>query len=167
MRYRIPLALALSSVALALIAASCAAHGQGQKAAAQPQLATAVAGAGSAATSGQQDKAYQEGMIKYAKCMRDHGVDMPDPKPGQAIAAAKPDATTEKAIKACAKLMPASPDMGDPEEMYQRQVKLARCMREKGVDIADPKPGEGIALPSGDQDKVLKAARECQAVVKP
>ena len=34
-------------------------------------------GAGSATTA--QDKAF-DGALKFAKCMRDHGIDMPDPR---------------------------------------------------------------------------------------
>src|SRR4029453_7054162 len=55
-----------------------------------PLLVAAVAGAlaigacgggggGSGSAKSQQDKAFT-GALKFAKCMREHGVDMPDPK---------------------------------------------------------------------------------------
>jgi hypothetical protein len=36
-------------------------------------------GKGGAASASGQDKAF-EGALKFSKCMREHGVDMPDPK---------------------------------------------------------------------------------------
>src|SRR4029450_5997642 len=36
-------------------------------------------GSGSGTAKSQEDKAF-EGALKFAKCMRDHGIDMPDPK---------------------------------------------------------------------------------------
>ncbi|HEY3185981.1 MAG TPA: hypothetical protein VGJ70_00810, partial [Solirubrobacteraceae bacterium] len=55
-----------------------------------PLLVAAVAGAlaigacgggggGSGGAKSQQDKAFA-GALKFAKCMRDHGIDMPDPQ---------------------------------------------------------------------------------------
>src|SRR5262245_59341873 len=58
---RSPLLLAAVGAALAL--GACAGSGDG----------------GSGNGQSQDDKAF-DGALKYAKCMRDHGVDMPDPQ---------------------------------------------------------------------------------------
>jgi hypothetical protein len=110
-------------------------------------------GKGGAAPAGGQDKAF-EGALKFAKCMRDHGVDMPDPKrdsnggisitgpPGGART--KTDDPKMKAAQdACQKYMDSGggPPM-DPAQQARLQdafVAYAGCMRGKGIDMPDPK----------------------------
>jgi hypothetical protein len=138
-----------------------------------PLILAAVAGAlalgacgsdgnnGSAAASRNEDKAF-EGALKFAKCMREHGVDMPDPQrsgggairiggpgnhksgPGEKGKRLEgPDPKAKAANDACAKYLEAGggPSM-DPAEVAKRQdafVAYARCMRSKGIDMPDPK----------------------------
>jgi hypothetical protein len=54
----------------------------------------------------------EESMLKFARCMREHGVDVPDPKPGEGIRIGGPgskidpeDPSFQKAQKACEGLM--------------------------------------------------------------
>ena len=93
----------------------------------------------------------RQAMLDFAACMRENGIDMPDPKfeggkvtqaiggPGKRI---NPD-DLRKAQKACAKYQEAikPPEMSDEEsaEMKQAALANARCMREHGVpDFPDP-----------------------------
>jgi hypothetical protein len=93
----------------------------------------------------------EEAMLAYAECMRDNGVDMPDPQissdGGVSIginADDAPDAETfEAAEKECGPLMEEA--MGeieiDPEqqaEMEARMLEYAQCMRDHGIDMPDP-----------------------------
>ncbi|WP_324909586.1 hypothetical protein [Baekduia sp.] len=108
---------------------------------------------GRASGQGGQDKAF-EGALKFAKCMRDEGVDMPDPQkqpdggiiqkmggPGERLDQAK----VEAAQKTCQHFMDAGGgDVGggDPQaEAAHRDALLAyaKCMRSHGVPMKDPK----------------------------
>ena len=81
--------------------------------------------------------------LVFAKCVRDNGVDMPDPAPGQqglidAFQAVEKDyerATLEQALGACQDLMPQySQDHPTGDDW---QLDLAECLREQGLDVSD------------------------------
>ncbi|SPL99015.1 unnamed protein product [[Actinomadura] parvosata subsp. kistnae] len=108
------------------------------------------------------DPAFQEAMLKYAACMRENGVDMPDPQGNVAQAPKAPADVLEKAQKACESLRPAQAGAPDAEAQYQRNVAIAKCLREKGIDVPDPRRGQGFPIPEGG-DEVLAAMRECSS----
>jgi hypothetical protein len=103
--------------------------------------------------SSRQDKAF-EGALKFAKCMRDHGIDMPDPqrtgsdgikqtingKPGSRAA-------MEAAQKACQKYMQIgggkAPSAAEQAKVKDSMLAYAKCMRQNGVDMPDPKFSNG------------------------
>src|ERR687891_445397 len=79
--------------------------------------------------------------LVFAECVRDNGVDMPDPGPGQqglidAFRAVEKDydrATIEQALGACQDLMPQySQDHPTGDDW---QLDLAECLREQGLDV--------------------------------
>jgi hypothetical protein len=102
------------------------------------------------------DPEFQDAMLEYAQCMRDNGVDMPDPEfgddgsvsihaaPGQAgFAEESPDAVFEAADEECSPIVEdARPEVDiDPEEqaeMQDRMIQVSQCMRDKGHDMPDP-----------------------------
>jgi hypothetical protein len=105
---------------------------------------------GGSPTSGasRQDKAF-EGALKFSKCMRDHGVDFPDPQrvgsggikiTGRNINPNDPK--TKSAQSACQKYMQiGGGETIDPArraKLQESALKFARCMREHGVDMPDP-----------------------------
>lgn len=105
----------------------------------------------------------------YAKCMREHGVDMPDPQPGTegevTIGGGGDDSTLSKATEACKDLLP---NMGEPKPPTAEELddmrKTAKCLREHGLNVPDPtpeKPFLEIEADSGNNDKVNKAMEEC------
>src|SRR6185312_10751812 len=51
-----------------------------------------------------------------------------------------------------------------PKERQEAMLAYARCMRKNGVDMEDPKPGEGLALRvrKGEERKMEKAQKACQ-----
>lgn len=105
-------------------------------------------------------KSPEDAMLAFARCMREHGVDMPDPdtsgggpgvvtfSAGAAVAGgshAKLDADTSKfgeAHEACKDLMgDAGPINMSPEqqqEMQDQALAFSRCMREHGINMPDP-----------------------------
>jgi hypothetical protein len=106
----------------------------------------------------------QQAALDYAKCMREHGVDMPDPQfnsdgggGGVAIQLGGPGAEIDPdemqaADEACKPIMEeirAQFDPPDPEQlerMKQEALEFAQCMREHGVDMPDPQFSEDGAM---------------------
>lgn len=99
-----------------------------------------------------QDKAF-EGALKFAKCMRDEGIDMPDPQkqgnggivqklggPGRRLDQTK----VQAAQKTCEHFMDTGGGGvkgGDPKEEAEHRDALlayAKCMRSHGVPMKDP-----------------------------
>ena len=96
----------------------------------------------------------EEALMKFAQCMRDNGIDMPDPevqagggvrvRAGQGSNINPNDEKFQAALQKCRSLLPnggVPPTLG-PEELEQQQ-KFAACMREHGVDFPDPDPATG------------------------
>ena len=126
-----------------------------------------------------QDEAF-DGALKFAKCMREHGVDMPDPKrtgdggivqriggPGRGTDRGPNDPKIKAADKACVKYRElGGGDAPDPKLVAKQRdafVGYARCMRSKGINMPDPKvSGNGIQLSVGKgirpESTVFKAA---------
>jgi hypothetical protein len=111
---------------------------------------------GGTPTAGDSREDLREAALKYAQCMRKHGIDMPDPKfndggmsmqiggPGTKRI---PKATMDEAQQACRKIMervkPPSMSKEDQAKAREAALKMARCMREHGIDFPDPQFGEG------------------------
>ncbi len=94
----------------------------------------------------QQDK-MQDAALKYARCMRENGVDMPDPKAGQhGIRLSPPEGVSPSKLRtadaACRKYLEAvkPPEMSEEQQKEFRAAALAnaRCMRDHGIDFPDP-----------------------------
>ncbi|GAA0928364.1 hypothetical protein [Virgisporangium aurantiacum] len=126
-----------------------------------------IATAGEGKTSASADP--DEGDIaaqtaKYASCMRENGVDMPDPEVdddgrvkfgGPAEAGAEP-ADREKVQAAQEKCKQYLPNGGEPPKLTTEELdqmrKFSQCMRENGYpDFPDPQPDGGIRI-EGDQN---------------
>ncbi|TYB42889.1 hypothetical protein [Actinomadura chibensis] len=134
-----------------------------------------VASAGGAAAGGvsaspSASLSAEDSRLKFAQCMRENGVDVPDPGSGDASALRLgKGAGREKlqaALKQCQQWLQAGgklPDMKDPKKRDQ-YVEFAQCMREHGVDMPDPGPDGKIRLPSEGVDRgaVEKARKACQ-----
>jgi hypothetical protein len=107
--------------------------------------------------------------------MREHGVDMPDPKPagdgsgGMAITLGGDGADRTKidaAQNACKHLMPNGGEMKPPSaEELDKMRQQAKCMREHGIDMPDPdQSGKGatrMGAPGDDPKKFEAAAKAC------
>jgi hypothetical protein len=120
---------------------------------------TATTGGG--ATEASRDP--QQAALDFARCMREHGVDMPDPEVddqgrvrvriGAGGAGARPDPKKlEAAQEACGGLMGG----GDGDRQLDpaardAMVAFARCMREHGIDMPDP-TGDGLMLRRDGED---------------
>jgi hypothetical protein len=133
-------------LALALAVAACGGGDKANGVASLGDKATATTSPGGGKDSKQQ-------MLAYTRCMRQHGINLPDPKFDAAGRAAQqmppgvgPDDPKYKAAdQACKQYLPngGEPEKPDPQTQ-QQMVAFARCMRQHGIDIPDPKPGGGI-----------------------
>src|SRR3954470_23321140 len=112
----------------------------------------ACGGGGGDATAGTGDRRaeFREAALKFARCMRAHGVDMPDPRPGEGgnITMGGPGMAPEDknkmdaAQQACQKILESvrPPELSaEQEQRFKDQaLAFARCMREHGIDMPDP-----------------------------
>jgi hypothetical protein len=128
------------------------------------------AGSG-AGSSGGASASREEAGLKFAECMREHGVEMEDPAPGQNITLENNDATTKKALAACnGKLGDAGQELSaeEGEEFREGWLAFSQCMRDEGIDLADPQflgPGKvrlGIAGIDTNSPAFEAAAEACQ-----
>jgi hypothetical protein len=121
----------------------------------------------------------QEAALQFAKCMREHGIDMPDPVVktgsgpggetqvaidiGGAGPAQKPNQKEmETANKDCQHFMADAagtfnaPSAEDQAKMQEQALAFAKCMRDHGIDMPDPQfSGDGnfsIGIAVGPND---------------
>jgi hypothetical protein len=114
---------------------------------------TAVAGCGAEKDTPTKPAAEEnrQAMLDYARCMRENGVDMPDPtfeggRVTMAVGGAPGEldpATMRKAEAACArhqeKIEPPELSAEEKEEFKRAALEHSRCMRANGVeDFPDP-----------------------------
>ncbi|GAA3080268.1 hypothetical protein [Streptosporangium carneum] len=114
-------------------------------------------------TKDEYDKA-----LKYAQCMRKYGLEVPVPDPdgrmpaGVSVTADPNDPKTAAARAACGRLAPpAHSDGKPPQEMVDHALKTAECLRRRGIDAKDPRPGEiGLTVDEapGDTPEKIRAA---------
>lgn len=163
--HRLALALATGLAGLTLLTAGCSSDGSGAK-----ESPSSFGGSGT-------DTAAMDKAQALRKCLRDQGMDVPDLEAGTnpyAQPLTQPGGVSpekwNKALTDCG----SGPEAGGSGSAEQRQnldqqVKIAECVRGKGFDMPDPKPGaqgssSGFKIPEGaDPDKFLAALNECAA----
>jgi hypothetical protein len=172
-----------ATLALCLLASACG----GSSGASSDGVASA--GGAATKTGADDDKKTdpEKAGLDFARCMREHGVDMPDPKadaggmvmigPGgdpNVARSSEPEPGFAEANKACEHhlggLIGEGPGQMDAEAQ-DKALKFARCMRENGVDMPDPDfSGGGLRITIGgpgaagpDQETMRKAQEKCGA----
>jgi hypothetical protein len=108
--------------------------------------------------------------LVFAECVRDNGVDMPDPGPGQqglvdafeAVSADYDQATLEQALAACQDLMPQYPQEHPTGDDWM--LALAECLREQGLDVSD-NPFQDAHSGAVDVNEFTKAMEVCRDVL--
>lgn len=118
--------------------------------------------------------------LNFAKCMREHGQNVPDPDPATgdlrfpAPSSHEPGSAWDIAVQACQHFLPGGTlnPRTNPRELEQLRA-FAACMRAHDIDMSDPETTGtnigSIVLPSRlanlsrtelDNDPVYKAAME-------
>lgn len=141
---------ALAAAVLALLVTASAACGK-----AQAEDGIATAGGNTAEVAASEAPATPD-VQKFAQCMRDNGIDLPDPEPGSEgrvrIGGMNPGNREAfmKAMEACRHL---APNGGQRPQLDAAQIEqlrvLAQCMRDNGVDVPDPDPNGGPIFGGG------------------
>ena len=142
---------------------------------ASPGIASAnTATPAAGATSATKSSSNADG-LKFAQCMREHGVQMADPVDGRIEIQSGPgqESTVEAAQKACAQYAPGAGGTGAKQDLSQadqaKLLKFAQCMREHGVPMADPDfSGGGVQMKvqGGAKTNEAKAQAAQQACAK-
>lgn len=105
--------------------------------------------------------------LVFAECMRDNGIDMPDPGPGQRglgeafqheDVQAENQETLQQAIAACQDLMPQIEQEQHGDDLM---LELADCLREQGLDVSD-NPFSDIHGGDFDQNELTAAMEVCR-----
>ena len=130
----------------------------------------------------------EKAQLQFAKCMREHGVDMPDPKPAAGGGPARVELRAgvgagaprklDEAQKACQKYMrAAAPELSPEQEEKMRDaaLKFARCMRSRGIDMPDPtfEDGGGVLIKvrkgpgkdPGSNPRFREAEKDCSRLM--
>jgi len=143
-------------------------------------------GSGRGSDGPPSNEEFQDAALEYAQCMRDHGIDMPDPEfSGEGgVQMSMPEGADHDEVEAadeeCHPIMEEAVPEGeamDPEqqaEMQDQLLEVAQCMREQGYDMPDPEvddsgrvtfgagPGEGRrgAEPGEEFDQDMQDCQE-------
>jgi hypothetical protein len=169
-------AVALAAAVLVLVTgplAACGADdgsGNGVASLGEPSAASdAGSGGDGGGDGGRGDEAdqaeFQDAMLEYAQCMRDHGIDMPDPTfddgrvtiqgkgpgagstggaGGEEDAFAAADEACHSIIEDVAPEISLSPE--EQAELQDKMLAMAECMRAKGHDMPDPQVSDKGAV---------------------
>jgi hypothetical protein len=174
MKKTLRIAVTFGALALALSLALTACGGSGDS----DGVASLGDGSGTngSTTTAEQDP--EQAALAFAKCMREQGVDMPDPGAnGELHLQVGPgdEAKVSKAQKKCAPLLEnARPRLSEEQQSVMQDALLAfaKCMREHGVDMPDPQFGEGgkVMQRAGrgvnpDDPKFQEAQEACEPIL--
>ncbi|MGW2740987.1 hypothetical protein [Streptomyces sp. NPDC001450] len=100
--------------------------------------------------------------LQFSRCMRQHGVNQPDPGPDGSVAvtANGADPKVKAALEACNKYMSGGdPNARKAKETKQKTLQAARCLRKQGLNVSDD--GQ-IASSGSDMSKINAAMKACQ-----
>jgi hypothetical protein len=141
-----------------------------------PAPASSKSGGGGGGRSGLDTKTKQA-MLNFARCMRQHGINMEDPKfderGGVTIQAGGKGTTPEQqraAEQACAKYqrqIEPPPMSGEQQEKFkQAALANAKCMRDHGIDMPDPQFGDNGTVQQRIGEGIKPTDPKFQAAMK-
>jgi predicted small lipoprotein YifL len=122
----------------------------------------------------------QDSQVSFAQCLRQHGINAPDPQPGSGLRIEEGDqGKLDAALKACKQYNPKTDAGRNDPAAHDRAVKMAQCLRRHGLKVPDPQPGQPLDIGAGqpgkragghevnavDQTKVQRAQDACRKEV--
>lgn len=174
---RVLMAVVTASV-MAITLAGCGGEDDAPKVPTAGDNASAASGKTAAPGSGDDVSAYVNAQREWVKCLRENGVDAPDPDAKGQVdfgdnAALKKDTKFLNASEKCASLVAAVPESlenANQPELTPEQIKVKRdyadCMQKNGApDFPDPGP-DGTAQGS-EWDQTSAGAKRATRVCAP
>ncbi|MFB9660298.1 hypothetical protein ACFQS3_11070 [Glycomyces mayteni] len=139
----------------------------------EPEDEVASAGGTASEEATEEELSQEEALQAFAECMREQGVDFPDPDPdggfagGEELREIMED--QPEAVEACQDHLASGEQGLDDPEVQASLLEFSQCMRENGVEDM-PDPGEDgfgpTLLEDGQADPEWDAAIEaCQDVL--
>lgn len=141
-------------------------------------LFTAACSGGNDAPAANEEGKKADRAFEHRKCLREQGLDVPEPKPGEEGVGltiggdGMSKEKMEKAFKACQGKgggagLGKEPTQADKD----KALAYAKCMRENGFHMPDPKFDGGaqaaMPIPRGaEKQKFDKAAKACEGVAR-
>jgi hypothetical protein len=108
-----------------------------------PGVASLPSHSGRPSTNLTQAQEFQR-LVKFAECMRSHGIDVPDPQAGRVQIPAATDPATAAALRACQQWLPTLNAGAVSSQNAKLAAELpgliayARCMRGHDIAMLDP-----------------------------
>ena len=124
---------------------------------------------------------FEEGVLDFAQCMREDGINFPDPtfdidgNPQFDNLEIENEEEFENAFENCEDILrnalPEQFDL-DPEveaALVDASLEFSQCMRDQGIDFPDPKPGEFgfFAFRDADIDFTSEAVQNAFEICQP
>ena len=124
---------------------------------------------------------FEEGVLDFAQCMREEGINFPDPtfdidgNPQFDNLEIENEEEFESAFENCEDILrnalPEQFDL-DPEveaAFFDESLEFSQCMSEQGIDFPDPKPGEFgfFAFRDADIDFTSEAVQNAFEICQP
>ncbi|MFB7212404.1 hypothetical protein [Streptomyces sp. NPDC056255] len=156
-------AACLMAAAVVLSATACSGDG-GSEGGSGSGSATKSGGSASGTKKTDEDQA-----LEHRKCLREQGLDVPEPKPGEdgrgmtIKGGGKSKETMEKAFKACQDKAAGGGIKEITQAQKDKMLAFARCMRKNGIDMPDPKFDGGMAQAPSIQQKDMKKFEKANA----
>jgi hypothetical protein len=128
-----------------------------------------------------EETTFEEGVLEFAQCMREEGINFPDPtfdidgNPQFDNLEIENEEEFESAFENCEDILrnalPEQFDL-DPEveaALVDASLEFSQCMRDQGIDFPDPKPGEFgfFAFRDADIDFSSEAVQEAFEICQP
>lgn len=132
---------------------------------------------GSKPSSNSNVSPQQKQILAFYQCMRDNGVDMPDPKGDGMIrldGIDPNDPAVAAALQTCQASLPGGggPGGGQPPapdaNALEGMRKFTQCMRDKGINMPDPDPSGRMNIPEGvdtNSQEFQTANKACQKLL--
>ena len=132
-------------------------------------------------TTVDEEITFEEGVLDFAQCMREEGINFPDPtfdidgNPQFDNLEIENEEEFESAFENCEDILrnalPEQFDL-DPEveaALVDASLEFSQCMRDQGIDFPDPKPGEFgfFAFRDADIDFTSEAVQNAFEICQP
>lgn len=96
--------------------------------------------------------------LKLAQCLRDAGFQVADPKPGQGITETGDDLNAAASV--CMAELGDPPQFAgriDPTEALKEMLTWADCLRDRGVEVEEPRLAEAFVVPADATEQDIDA----------